>query len=130
MYSEPDKTAFFSDLKNLLIEYLQVRLELTKASAFEKIARIVAYLLIGFVAALLFFFGLLFLSLFLADYLSELFASRLAGYASIALFYLVLFAIVVSSGNNWLGRKITNVIIRILFEQTQNLPSDENPQNQ
>jgi Fe2+ transport system protein B len=119
MYSELDKSTFFNDLKNLVIEYIQTRLELTRLSAFEKIAKIVTYLIVGFVLALFFFFGLFFLSLMLGFYLSDLLDSQFAGFGIVAGMYFGFFFIFLLAGNSWMGRKITDNIIRILFEKNQ-----------
>jgi len=125
MFNEPDKSAFFRELKDLILDYIRIKLELTRIAAFEKIARIVTYLILGISGALLLFYGFLFLSLVLADYLSILFSSKLAGYASVALIYFLLAFWVIRSGNGWLGRTITNGIIRILFDHKTNQPPHE-----
>ncbi len=119
MYIEPDKSTFFNDLKNLIVDYIQTRLELTRLSAFEKIAKIVTYLVIGFILALLFFFGLFFLSLMLGYYLSELLNSQLAGFGIVSGIYFIFFAVFLKAGNTWLGTRITDSIVRILYEKSK-----------
>lgn len=124
--NEPDKSRFFSDFKDLLVDYLQNRLDLSKALAFEKIARIVAYLVIGLILALLFFFGLLFLSFMLAYSLSESLNSQLAGFAIVGGIYFLAFFIVFFFREQLFARTIVDSIIRILYErQTE----DHEPQN-
>lgn len=115
--NDPDKSRFFADLRELIVDYLQQRLELTRALAFEKIARIVAYLVIGFVLALLFFFGLLFLSFLLGFYLSELLHSQVAGFAIVAGIYFLAFALLLLLRERVFARGIMNSIIRILYER-------------
>jgi hypothetical protein len=115
--NDPDKSRFFADLRELIIDYLQQRLELTRALAFEKIARIVAYLVIGFVLALLFFFGLLFLSFLLGFYLSEVLNSQVAGFAIVAGLYFLAFMILLLLRERVFAKGIMNSIIRILYER-------------
>ena len=55
MMNEPDKSTFFVDLQRLVVDYVKIRLELTQLVAFEKISKIIAYLVIGVILALLFF---------------------------------------------------------------------------
>ena len=129
MYSEPDKTTFFTDLKNLVVEYIRIRLELIRLSAYEKIARIITYLVLAIVAVLFFILAVFFLSLTLASYLGELLQSRIAGYAIVAGLYFLLFIIVSRSGNRWLGKKITNGVLHILFEQKAVTEEHENGEN-
>jgi len=115
MESEPDKSTFFADLKDLVVDYVQTRLELARLTAFEKIAQIIAYLVLGIVLALLFFFGFLFLSIVAGLYLSELLGSMLAGFGCIAVLYFAGFFALARSKSNFLTRRITDAIIRILY---------------
>ncbi|HOY48002.1 MAG TPA: hypothetical protein PL185_06050 [Flavobacteriales bacterium] len=125
MMNDPDKSRFFADLRDLLVDYIQNRLDLTRAIAFEKIARIVAYLVIGVILALLFFFGLLFLSFMLGFYLSDLLHSQLAGFAIVAGLYFLALAIVFVFREKLFARTIVDSIIRILYERQQTDEDEE-----
>lgn len=118
MFSEPDKASFFSDFKNLVVDYIKTRLELSKLSAFEKIAKIVTYLLIAFMSAMVFFLALFFLSLMFAEYLKIQLNSQILAYGIIGGIYFLIFLIFLRSANGWIGRRITDNIIKILFEQS------------
>ena len=100
MMNEPDKSTFFLDLQRLVVDYVKTRLELTQLVAFEKISKIVAYLVIGVILALLFFFGLLFASVVLGLFLSDLLGSPLFGFGIIAVLYLLVFMIILALRNN------------------------------
>ncbi len=117
MVNDPDKSRFFADLRELIVDYLQNRADLTRALAFEKIARIVAYLVIGVILALLFFFGLLFLSFMLGYYLSEQLNSQLAGFGIIAGMYFLAFAFIFVFRERLFAKTIVDSIIRILYER-------------
>jgi len=120
--NEPDKSTFFVDLQRLVVDYVKTRLELTQLVAFEKISKIVAYLVIGVILALLFFFGLLFASVVLGIFLSDLLGSTLVGFGIIALIYLLVFMVILSLRNKLIAPVIINSIIKILYERSQ---SDE-----
>ncbi len=120
--NEPDKSTFFIDLQRLVVDYVKTRLELTQLVAFEKISKIVAYLVIGVILALLFFFGLLFASVVLGIFLSDLLGSTLIGFGIIALIYLLVFMVILSLRNKLIAPVIINSIIKILYERSQ---SDE-----
>ena len=122
MMNEPDKSTFFVDLQRLVVDYVKTRLELTQLVAFEKISKIVAYLVIGVILALLFFFGLLFASGVLGLFLSDLLGSPLFGFGIIAVLYLVVFMIILALRNKLIAPVIINSIIKILYERSQ---SDE-----
>ncbi len=123
---DKEKSHFFSDFKELLVEYLQNRFELTQALAFEKIAKIVAYLVIGLVLALLFFFGLMFFSFMLAYYLSDTLNSQLIGFAIVGGIYLLSFFLLFKYREQILARTIVNSIIKILYERQSNEDETQN----
>jgi uncharacterized membrane protein YqjE len=108
------------DLKDLIIDYVQTRLELAKIAAYDKIAQVIAYLILGILLSFSFFFGLLFLSLVAALYLSELFHNMLIGFGSVAAIYFLVFFFLARSTDNFLTRRIKDGIIRILYKQHQN----------
>lgn len=125
MYNEPDKTSFFSDLRTRVVEYIQLRLELTKLNAFEKIAKILSYLMIAFFSAIFFLLALIFLSLMLSEYLNEIFQNKFLGYGITGGIYFLFFLIFLKAGKSFIGRRITDRIIQILFEKS-NTESNSN----
>jgi len=125
MINEPDKSTFFIDLQRIVVDYVKTRLELTQLVAFEKISKIVAYLLIAVILALLFFFGLLFASIVLGIYLSEVLESQLFGFGIIALIYLGVFLFIFVLRNRLIAPVIINSIIKILYERSQQDEDEE-----
>lgn len=123
---DTEKSHFFSDFKELLVDYIQNRLNLTQALAFEKIAKIVAYLVIGLVLALLFFFGLMFFSFMLAYYLSDTLGSQLIGFAIVGGIYFLFFILIFSFREQLFAKTIVNSIIKILYERQNNEDEPEN----
>jgi hypothetical protein len=117
---EPNKSQFFADLRDLIVTYFQERLELAKALAYEKIARIIAFLFIGLMMVLFFFFGILFLSFMLAMYFSELLHSQMAGYGIVAAIYFVAFLFFFAFRNSFVGNAIASAVIRILYDHQNN----------
>jgi hypothetical protein len=124
MESEINKSTFFKDLKDLIIDYFQTRLELARLSAYEKIAQVITYLIVGVFLAFLFFFGLLFLSVVAALYLSDVFNSPLIGFAGVSVVYFLCFFVFVRWQNNFLTRRIMDGIIRVLYKQHQQEEND------
>jgi len=117
---EPNKSQFFADLRDLIVTYFQERLELAKALAYEKIARIIAFLFSGLLMLLFFFFGILFLSFMLAMYFSELLHSQMAGYGLVAGIYFVAFLFFFAFRNSFVGNAISSAVIRILYDHQNN----------
>ena len=118
--NEPNKSQFFADLRDLIVAYFQERLELAKALAYEKIARIIAFLVIGLLMLLFFFFGILFLSFMLAMYFGELLHSQMAGYGLVAGIYFVAFLFFYAFRNSFIGNAIASAVIRILYDHQTN----------
>lgn len=117
MEQQPDKKAFFSDLKKLVVDYLQNRLALVQLTAYEKIARIAGVLFSGIVLLILLFFSLLFISLAGGFYFSQLFQSTFYGFSLIAVCYVMLFVLLLVFRKRLLEQFVINAVIRILFDQ-------------
>ena len=117
MEQEPDKQHFFKEIKNLFVEYLQTKLELTRITVFEKIARVVALLFSMILLTILLFFSILFVSLVGGFYLSRLFNSTYYGFAVVAGFYVVLFIVLSIFRRSLIEKFIVNAVIRILFKE-------------
>ena len=82
--------SFFSNYKDLLVDYAEKRIELAKLEAIEKTA-IVGGLSASFLLIILLgFMSLMFVSVMLGFLLADLSGSMLKGFSLLALFYLVL----------------------------------------
>lgn len=117
MEKQPDRENFFSDLKNLIIEYITNKLEIAKLSAYEKIAKIIALIFSGIVLVFVFFFTIVFLSLLAGFYFSEFYGSNFYGFGIVAVAYSIVFLILLLFRKQLLEKFIINAVIRILFKE-------------
>jgi len=108
--------SFFADLKKLIIEYVEARLQLTKTRAYEKIARLLAALFTGLVLLIVFFFVLIALTLMFATMLNVWTDSQFGGYAIVAGIYFIGFVLLVIFRKQWMEKYFMDMLIRILFE--------------
>ncbi len=125
MEQEPNKDTFFADLWKLVVEYFQTRLEITRLSAFDKIAKIVALMFSGLILAVLGFFGLLFISFMGGFYLTQVLGSAYQGFGIIGALYLLAFWILLSNRKKWIEQRVINTVIRVLYEKQDNDEDDE-----
>jgi hypothetical protein len=117
MEQPPEKERFFSDFKNLIIDYLQNRLELVRLSAFEKMAKIIALLFSGMILTMLLFFSVLFISIMAGFYFSNLFQNTFYGFAIVAGFYLITFVVLLIYRKQLIEKFIINAVVKVLFEE-------------
>jgi len=117
MPDQPNKEHFFKDLKDLIVEYVKNRLELTRISAYEKIAKIVALIFSGIILVFVFFFTIVFLSLLVGFYFSEYWGSNFYGFGLVAAFYFISFLLLLIFRKPLLERSIMNAVIHILFKE-------------
>ena len=81
----------YNELKQLIADYVEARIELIKLDVFEKVAKVTAALFSSVVVALLGFFLLFFLSMSAGFYLARLFDSQAVGFLIVTSFYFLLF---------------------------------------
>ena len=117
MSDQPNKEHFFEDLKNLIIEYIQNKLQLARISAYEKIAKIIAVIFSGIVLVILFFFTIVFMSLLAGFYFSEYYGSNFYGFGIVAAAYFIAFLILLIFRKQVLEKFIINAVINILFKE-------------
>jgi hypothetical protein len=117
MNPQPD---FFSELKILITDYFDARINLFKLEAFEKTAKVTAALFSLMVMALLAFFLLFFMSMSAGFYLGNLFGSMGLGFLAVTGFYLLLFALVLFKRKAWIENKVVDTIIEELTRKEDN----------
>jgi len=117
MSDQPNKEHFFEDFKDLIIEYLQNKLQLARISAYEKIAKIIAVIFSGIVLVILFFFTIVFMSLLAGFYFSEYYGSNFYGFGIVAAAYFISFLILLLFRKQVLEKFIINAVINILFKE-------------
>lgn len=122
---EPTTKTFLTELKEQLIEYVEIRQALTKLTIYEKVSLITAALSWTLVLLFLASFTFLFLFIALGLFLGTVLNSSALGFALVAGFYLVLIAIGVI-----LRKKIQRFIVtKMIILLTQNdLEDDEQPE--
>jgi len=120
MEKQPDREKFFSDLKDLIIEYITNKLEIAKLTAYEKIAKIVGVIFSSIVILFIGFITVLFTGLMGGFYFSNLFANTFYGFGIIAAFFILLFLVLLLFRKEILQNTVANIVIRILFEDKKN----------
>jgi len=122
---EEQKPGFFEETQELVEDYVGNRLQLLKLQTAEKSARIISLLLTVVVMAFLCFFILLFLSITAGYFLAQKTGSLFTGFGIVAVFYLLLLAIVLYLRKRVLDKFISNTVVRIFFDTTADNESTE-----
>lgn len=111
--------SIFSDLKDELVEYVELRSELTKLSTFEIISKAGVSLVSAMALVIFAFFFLFFLFLSLGFYFGKLLNSLYQGFGIIAFFYLLLFIIYLIIRKKYIEKPLMNKIIESLTENDE-----------
>jgi hypothetical protein len=111
MEKEPKQV--FRELKDELLTYAELKLELFKLGAYEYTGKLVGVLSYGLILILLALFVLLFLFLSGGFFLSECFHSQGLGFGCIVLIYLLIIGIIIANKKK-ISLKITNEVIAAL----------------
>jgi len=119
---QEEKRGFFEETEELVEKYVNDRLLLLKLQAAEKTANLAALLVSGVLIAMLGFFILLFVSLMLGYWFSELTGSFFYGFGLLTLLYVILFVVLISIRKKVVNSFVENTIIRIFFDNQ----TDEN----
>lgn len=109
---EKDSGKVFHELKDDLKTYAELKLELLKLEAYEKAGKIISNLSYDLLLLFLAFFAVLFIFLAIGFYLGELLRSMGAGFAVVAILYLLTIGIIMKNKNG-VQRKIMNVMISV-----------------
>jgi len=115
-----EQTSFFTEIKQLLIDYSEAKIQLYKIGAYEKIAQITATLFSSVITALFCFFLLFFLSVSGGFYFGGLFESNALGFLIIFGIYLILFVLMIFFKKKLLEKFIIDKVIEQLFEKENN----------
>lgn len=109
----------FSELKDDVSTYVDLRLELLKLGTYERVAKTMAVFSYGIVLVLLAFFAVLFLFLSLGFFLGELLDSVALGYLLVVGLYALLFGLLLLFRDQ-VKAKITNEIITVMMSKDEN----------
>lgn len=112
-----EQPSFIAEIKQLITDYLEARVQLIKINAYEKIAKVTAILFSSVIIALVAFFLLFFLSISGGFYFSTLLNSSALGFLIVFGFYLILFVFVLLYRKKLLEKYIIDKVIESLFEK-------------
>ena len=107
---------FFNELKNLVVEYVEAKLQLTKLKAYEKLAELMALLFSAIVIIVAFFFVATAITFAIGSWLNTEMNSSFLGYTTVAGIYFMLFVLMVIFKNQLLIKPISNKLIKVLFK--------------
>jgi len=119
---------FFNELKDDVLTYAELKLELLKLGTYERTGKVISVLSYGIILTALGFFLLLFIFLALGFYLSNLFDSLSAGFAVVAVLYLLLIGGVVLFREQ-IKNRILNIVIAALVanDKKHEVTDETNP---
>lgn len=120
-----EKKPFFEETQDLLERYLSNRVQLVKLQLAEKSARVTTLLAAGLIIAFLGFFVLLFSSIMLGFYFSEILHSQFFGFGIVAGIYFLLLLLVVIFRKPLLDQFIFRKIVAILFDTDEDENSEQ-----
>ena len=115
-----DQPSFFTELKQIIIDYFEAKIRLYKVSAYEKIARVTAVFFSSIILALLFFFTIFFLSIAGGFYFGELLKSNTLGFLIIFGVYVLALIIVMIYRKKLIEKPLIDKIIEQLFHESEN----------
>ena len=120
----------FGKLKKDLTEYAQLKLELVKLDAYERLGRTMAQLTYGIILVALAFFVVLFLFLALGLFLGEIFNSQPLGFSAVAGLYIIVIILTCIFVKKIRKRILTGIIYALtISEDREDLENDLNDVN-
>lgn len=100
----------FRELRNDISSYVELKLELLKLSTYERSGHLIAVLSYGLIILFLAFFAILFIFLALGFFMGDVFGSIGAGFAFVAVLYLLLIGLIMTN-----KQKICNTVLNIVI---------------
>ncbi|MDI9365839.1 MAG: phage holin family protein [Flavobacterium sp.] len=122
---EEQETSFFKESRQQLEQYVQDRVLLLKLQMVEKVSQLIALLFMGLTLALLAFFILLFVSIMAGYYFADVTGSLYIGFGIVALFYIILFVLIVSLRKKVIEKHIIDAVIKIFMDKSASDDDDE-----
>lgn len=116
---EPSVEQFADTLKEQLTEYIELRIDLFKATSVDKLSKAAGRMITALVIMVLVFFIVLFSSAVAGFYFSEVFGSLLKGFGLVALGYVFLFILVLLFRKSMIQPPIVNAIIAVMYEDDE-----------
>lgn len=100
----------FRELRDDISSYVELKLELLKLSTYERSGHLIAVLSYGLIILFLAFFAILFIFLALGFFMGDVFGSIGAGFAFVAVLYLLLIGLIMTN-----KQKICNTVLNIVI---------------
>lgn len=113
---DKEKQSFFEETRKLVEEYVEDRIYLFKLQTGEKLAKLMSNLYIVFFIGLLLFIILLILTVIVGYILAFLTDNFIIGFGIVALIYVGLIFIVYQMHKKFLGKKIMDAVVKLIFE--------------
>ena len=110
---EKDSGKIFRELKDDVSTYVELKLELLKLSTYERSGQLIATLSYGLILLFLAFLAILFIFLALGLFLGDAFNSMGAGFAFVAVLYLLLIGLIIMNKGR-ICNTVLNVVIAAL----------------
>ena len=120
-----DSGQFFNELKNDVLTYAELKLELLKLGTYERTGKVISVLSYGIILTALCFFLLLFVFLALGFFLSDWFHSLSIGFSVVAFLYLLLIGGVTLFREQIRRRILNTVIATLVANDKKNEATDE-----
>jgi polyferredoxin len=116
---DKEKQTFFEETRNLVEGYVEDRILLFKLQTGEKIAKMVSSFYIMFIIGLLLFVILMILTVIAGYFLAFLTDNFIVGFGIVAVIYVILIFIIYSMHKKFLGKRVMNNVIKLLFENKE-----------
>ncbi len=113
----PEEQNFFTETKTKLEQYIQQRILLLRLQATEKISRIASGIITSILLVIVSLFLLIFASITAGFWLVNVTGSFVAGFGIVALFYLLVFLLIIIFLRKILLNSFINKLIRLLHKK-------------
>lgn len=117
MTMEHDDANWFNNLKEQLTEYVDLKIEITKLTIYEKSAKVAAVFSSVLVISFLTLFFFLFVFLAAAIWIGDMLGNRSLGFLIVACFYFLLLFVFLMIRKNVIEKRIIDKVIEILTEE-------------
>jgi pilus assembly protein TadC len=111
---------FAEQMKEQLQNYTKLRIDLVKAQFTEKVSLLAGKLFAAIVMLFVFTLAILFVSLLAGFYFARIYDSLLVGFGIVALFYVLLFIVILIFKKRLIELPVANQIVETIYD-----PQDE-----
>jgi hypothetical protein len=114
---EKDSEKYFREVKEELTDYIKMRSDLFKVTAYEKISHVMSAMLLNVLIIITGYFTLLFISIMLGIFLSGITHSFFIGFGIITILYIILFLVLAVFRRKQLQLYFANIVAKILYNE-------------